>query len=428
MNTEQLAVCVAGGFAVVAGLSAVARPVCRRLGQPLVVGQMLAGIMLGPSVLGRLPGGLTGRLFPADAVPFLSVIAQVGLVFFLFAVGCELDLRIVRGAARVVAGVSAGALLLPLAIGAVIGLAAWHGWLPGAAGGRPATATMLFFAVALAITAVPVLACILRESALLATRAGTVAMAAAGVLDVAGWLVLAIAITLAGAGRPVTGTIVGSACYLLVMLVAVRPLLRALLAGRDDIGGTRTALALAGALGSAWATGFIGLQVIFGSLLFGVIVPRGADGRCDPVLRDKAEQAGDVLLPLFFVVTGLTVDIAALHGTDYAVLALLVVAAMAGKLTGGCAAARLTGLRMRESAVVGILLSSRGLTELIAITAGRTAGLIDTRGYTLLVLMALITTALTSPLLKIAGAPQLVAAAAREARGIPDVTRPQEAA
>ena len=167
--------------------------------------------------------------------------------------------------------------------------------------------------------------------------------------------------------------------------------------------------------GFAVATGFAGLQVIFGSLFFGFLMPRTADGRCDVGVREAAEQAGNVLLPLFFVVTGLSVDIGALHGSDYAVLALLIVAAVTGKVVGAAAAARWARLRSRESAVIGILLSTRGLTELIAITAGRTAGLIDARGYTLLTLMALITTMLTGPLLRLAGASRLVTAAAREA-------------
>jgi Kef-type K+ transport system membrane component KefB len=282
---------------------------------------------------------------------------------------------------------------------------------------------VLFFAVALSITAVPVLAFILRESALLATRAGAIAMASAGVLDIAGWLVLAAAVAITGSGRPIATTVAYSAGYLLVMLALVRPLLRRMMDNGREAGGGRAVLILAGALASAWATGFAGLQVIFGSLFFGFLMPRGADGRCDVGVRDLAEQAGNVLLPLFFVVTGLSVNLGTLRGSDYAVLALLVVAAIAGKVTGGAVAARRARLRNRESVVIGILLSTRGLTELIAISVGRTAGLIDARGYTLLILMALITTVLTGPLLRLAGAPRLVAAAAREARSQADSTR-----
>jgi Kef-type K+ transport system membrane component KefB len=415
MSTEHIAVQAVGSFAVILVLTSALPPVCRRLGQALVVGQILVGIILGPSVLGRLPGHLSGHLFPAEAVPYLSVVAQIGLVFFLFSVGCQVDLKLLRGYGRLVATVSAGAFLLPLAAGTGLGLAAWYGVIPGTTHTKPEAATVLFVAVALSITAVPVLAAILRESALLATRAGAVALTSAGLMDVAGWIVLAMAIAIAAQGRPTATTLVYCAVYVLAMIIAVRPLLRWLLTLHWETGGSKAAVVLAFALASAWATGFAGLQIIFGALFLGVLMPRTSGGRCDPEVRNAAEQVGLTLLPLFFVVTGLSVNIGALHPSDYAVLALLTVVAVAGKVIGGAVAARWTRLSRHESAVVGILLSTRGLTELIAITAGRTAGLITGRGYTLLVLMAVITTALTGPLLRLSGAPRLISPAAQQA-------------
>jgi Kef-type K+ transport system membrane component KefB len=415
MSIEHVSVEVVAAFAVIIGLTAVLRPICRHIGQPVVVGQILVGILLGPSVLGRLPWHLTGRIFPPDALPYLSVIARIGLVFFLFSVGCELDLRLLRSGVRTVMIVSGGALILPLALGAGIGLAEWYGVLPGAVRARPEFATVLFFAVALSITAVPVLAAILRESALLSTRAGAVALASAGAMDLVGWLLLAAAVAAAGAGRPVATELAYSAAYILVMVVLIRPALhwwmRRPRAARDN----RTSVVLAAVLASAWATGFAGLNVIFGALLLGALMPRTSAGRCEANVREAAAQTGDLLMPLFFVVTGLSVNIGALHGSDFAALALLTATAVAGKVLGGALAARSVKLGRRESAVIGILLSTRGLTELIVITAGRTAGLIDARGYTLLVLMALITTALTGPLLHLVQAPRLVTAAAQHA-------------
>lgn len=415
MSIEHVSVEVAAAFAVIIGISAALRPICRHIGQPVVVGQVLVGIVLGPSILGRLPGHPTERVFPSDALPYLSVIAEIGLVFFLFAVGCELDLRLLRGGVRTVMIVSGGALVVPLALGAGIGLAEWYGVLPGAVRARPELGIVLFFAVALSITAVPVLAAILREFVLLATRAGAVALASAGTMDLVGWLLLAVALAVAGAGRSVAIVLASSAAYILVMVVLVRPALRWWMRPQQTVRDSRTAVVLAAALASAAATGFAGLNVIFGALLLGVLMPRTSASRCEADVHDAAARAGDLLMPVFFVVTGLSVNIGALRGSDFAALALLTATAVLGKVLGGALAARSVKLGRRESAVIGILLSTRGLTELIAITAGRTAGLIDARGYTLLILMALITTALTGPLLHLVQARRLVAGVGQHA-------------
>src|SRR6202167_2375811 len=374
----------------------------RRCGQPIVVGQIVAGILLGPTLLGRLPGHLTSRIFPPAELKVLNVLAQIAVVLFMFVVGYELDRRSLHGGRRVAVLIAASALRVPMALGsgAVLLFKSEFAALGQSHIGRP---FVLFMGVALAITALPVLAAIVRERGIAGSVPGTTATAAAGLMDVSAWLVLAVAI--AGAqhkpGSSVLRTLVLFGCFVAIMLLVVRPGLGWWMSRRRSVLSNQLPLALALALGSAWVTASLGLHPVFGGFLAGIAMPT-ADGSRDAEILRPMEEIGGLFLPLFFVVTGLSLD-----GTAFAVLALVCAIAIAGKLVPAYAASRIGGLRPRDSAIVAVLINTRGQTEIIALDLGLSAGLSDQRVFSGLVLMAPITTALTGPLLSLLPSPEV---------------------
>ncbi|MFF0967861.1 cation:proton antiporter [Streptomyces sp. NPDC003703] len=398
MSTDSMVTHVVAALAVVITAAQLLGAAARKLRQPAVIGQLLAGVALGPSLLGLVPGGVHDALFPARIAPVLTALAQVALVLFLFAVGHELDLGRFRHR-RAVTVVALSGFAVPMLTGA--GLVVL---LPGAFrsvnAGRPVdTAFTLYMAVALSITAVPVLAGIITDQGLAGSRPAVIALAAAGVIDVLSWPVLALC--LAGGGSLTTWftRVALLAAYILVMVLAVRPVLvwwtnRPVSPPTDPV-PVATALALA----SAWATSALGLHVIFGALLAGALMPRRRDGVQDSRLPGPLRETGGLLLPVFFTVSGMSVELSALRARDIVLLLVLCAAAVVGKVASGALAAR-TGARLpwRESLLVGVLLNTRGLTELIVLNAGLQAHLIGPRLYALLALMALFTTALAGPL------------------------------
>jgi Kef-type K+ transport system membrane component KefB len=391
--------------AIIIGSCALGAAAARRVGQPEIVGQLLAGIALGPTVLGRLPGHLSRHLIPIGSLGFINVTAQLVLVLFLFAVGYELDLRKVRGQVSVIPLAALGAFALPMVLGAMVTEVSGPVLSDHAGPGTSHAGFVLFMAVAMSITAVPVLAGILRERTMADHLAGVVAMAAAGLIDAAGWLslsaVLVVADGSAGGHRPVTVTLALLLAYLAAMVGVVRPALRWWMRREDASPCPHTPLIAVIALASAWVTSSLGLQVIFGALVAGLITPRAASAphtAGDDLVRPLTE-IGRLLLPLFFAVSGINVNLTAPRPGDLAVLAVLLAVAVAGKVAGGHLGARLGGLDRRTSLTVGVLLNTRGLTELIALNAGLQAHLIDQHLYSVLVLVAIATTAATGPLL-----------------------------
>jgi Kef-type K+ transport system membrane component KefB len=393
---------VIGDVALVLVVSALLGAAARRCGQPRVVGQILAGILLGPSLLGRLPGHLTGRLFPAAALPYLTVLSQVAIVIFMFVVGYELDRRFLRGQRRAVPLVAAAALLVPMGLGSGAALV-----LRGqfAAVGEPhvSHSFVLFMGVAMSVTALPVLAAIVRERGIAGTTAGVTAMTAAGIMDVAAWLALAAALVGSAhhPGRPWPVTLLLTAGFAVVMLLVVRPVLRWWMGQSRFVLSSQLPVALALALGSAWVTASLGLHPVFGGFLAGLTMP-SAEGTPDAEVLRPMEEIGSVLLPLFFVVTGLSVNIGTLDGAAVILLVIVCAIASAGKLGPAYLASRAGGLRPRDAATIAVLVNTRGLTELIALNVGLSAGLINQRLFSVLVLMALIMTAATAPLLSLA--------------------------
>jgi Kef-type K+ transport system membrane component KefB len=402
---DNLIAAVIGDVALVLVIASVLGVVAKRCGQSAIVGQIMVGVLLGPTVLGRLPGHLTKRLFPATALPYLNVLAQVAVVLFMFVVGYELDKRLLHGGRRRVPFIAASALLVPMVLGVGSALIFRSSF---AALGVPhlGHAFILFMGVAVSISALPVLAAIARERGIAGTTAGVTAASAAGLMDVAAWVLLAAALvgTTQKPDRPWPVTLLLIVCFAVIMLRAVRPALRWWITRPRTVLSNPLPVALMLAMGSAWVTASLGLHPVFGGFLAGLTMP-SAEGTPDPEVLRPMENIGTMLLPLFFVVTGLSLNVEALNGTAFGLLALVCAIASAGKLGPAYGASRVGGLRPKDAATVAVLLNTRGLTELIALNVGLSAGLIGERLFSVLVLMALIMTVATAPLLWLIGSP-----------------------
>jgi Kef-type K+ transport system membrane component KefB len=340
---------VIGQVALLLALSSLVGLVAKRLGQPRVISQIIAGILLGPTVLGRLPGHLTSHLFPQATLAPMNVLANVAVVIFMFVAGYELDLRSLRRTRRPVVMVAGAALLVPagLAMGAVFVFRSGFESVGGPH--HPSRSFILFMGVALSITALPVLASIVRERGLAGTAAGATATMAAGIMDVLAWLALAAALvgTAHEPGRPLAVTVVLLVAFTAVMLVIVRPALRWWIRRERSLLSSQVPIALA--LGSAWVTATLGLHPVFGGFLAGLIMP-SVDQVPDAEVLRSMEEVGNLLLPLFFLVTGLSLDIGSLGGQAWAMLALICVIASAGKAGPAYAAARAGKLPPRDAA------------------------------------------------------------------------------
>lgn len=402
MSIDAVAAVVIGDLALIFVVSSLFGTAARRCGQPAIIGQIVAGLVLGPTVLGRLPGDPTSYLFPDDVLPFLTVLAQLPVVLFMFVVGYEVDSRLLRGGSRATALVATAALLVPMGLGAGATVLFHPQFVAVGQDNVGEHSFVLFMGVAMSITALPVLAAIVRERGLGGSPAGTVATTAAGIMDVTAWLVLAAALVGTGhaPGWSWAVTLVLFAGFVATMLLVVRPALRWWLRHAVPPPSSQLPVALGLALASAWVTSSLGLHAVFGALLAGIAMPRPG-GTPDPAVLRPIEQCAALLLPLFFVTTGLSVDIGALNGNSGALLLLVLAIATLGKIVPAYAAARVGGLAAPESARVAVLVNTRGLTELVALNVALDAGIIGHELFTVLVLMALITTFMTSPLLSI---------------------------
>ncbi|MEU2790536.1 cation:proton antiporter [Streptomyces sp. NPDC007100] len=370
---------------------------CRRLGQPPVIGEIAAGILLGPTLLGRAWPAATATLFPPGLTPVLDSLGQLGLLSFMFLLGRELDPQEVRGDRRTALTVALTGLAVPLLCGVLLALALYGPYAPETAGRLPFA---LFLGITLSITAFPVLARILTDRDLTGTRLGTLALTCAALDDVLAWSLLALVAALARSTSTVTvlWTLLLTVAFAALMLRVVRPLLARLL--RRTRPAVTFVLLTGGLFLSALATDRIGVHAILGAFLFGVAAPHDL-----PSVRQVAEGMSQfvipLLLPLFFASTGLRIDIGTLGPYPSAWLwcAAILLVASAAKWGGTALAARARGLDWRGALSLGALMNCRGLTELIVLTAGLDLHLIGAQLYTMLVLVALTATALTSPAL-----------------------------
>ena len=380
----------------------------RPFGQPRVVGEMLAGRALGPSLLGRLLPDASRLLFPPDSLLPLSTLSQFGVLLFMFVIGLHLDVGVLRERASAAVAVSQASIVVPFVLGAL--LAPWlHPRLsgPGIEGGGVALLPFaLFLGAAMSITAFPVLARILSERDLLATRLGAVAIACAAVGDVTAWCILAGIVAIARAGD-VLGTLglrlAGLAAFALFAVTVGRRALVALDERRVARGLGVTAdtlgIAILVALALALVTERAGVHALFGAFLAGAIMPRQSGLARE--ISDRMEMfVAIVFLPIFFAFTGLRTEIGLVSGAVlWGMCAALTAAAIIGKFGGSAIAARLTGMPWREASALGILMNTRGLMELVVLNIGLELGVISRTLFAMMVLMALITTCMTSPLL-----------------------------
>jgi Kef-type K+ transport system membrane component KefB len=378
----------------------------RRIGQPPVIGEVVAGILLGPTLLGRVWPAGSAFLLPSGLAPYLQVIAQIGVILYMFVVGLELDSAHLTGRRRVTLTLSGAGILVPFLLGLWLAVGLYQRY---AGEGVPFLAFAVFIGVALAITAFPVLARILEDRGIKHTRLGAIALSCAAVGDVAAWCLLALATAVATAREgDALRTVALTALFVGVVLVGLRPLL-ARLARRAEkenpLSLESLSIVFATLLLAALATEWIGIHALFGGFLVGVATPH--DSALARGLRVRLHDfAVILLLPVFFAYSGLRTQFGLMSGAnEWATFGLILIAACAGKFGATALAARAVGFPWRTSTSLGVLMNTRGLVELIVLNVGLDLGVISPPLFAMLVLMALVTTFATSPLLGLIARP-----------------------
>ncbi len=406
-------------IASILAVSRIMGMVFARLRQPQVIGEMLAGIMLGPSLLGWVSPATYSQLFPLDTIQYLDALAQVGVVLFLFLVGLEFDPNSVRQRGRSAIVISASSILVPLGMG--MGLTYLIRDLFDESHRANLLPSALFMGAAISVTAFPVLARILAERNLQRTPLGAIALTAAAINDVMAWVMLAVVVALSGGGGETTEPLVKLgwvAVYVAAMLLVIRPLLKRIeriynATGR--LSHTVVSLIFLVLLISSAATDKIGIHALFGAFVAGFIMPKGTE-----FVRSLNARLEDFtivfLLPIFFAYAGLKTDLTGVIATDRVGYTLLIiVVACAGKIIGTGGAALLCGQNRRDALALGVLMNTRGLMELIILTVGLQLQVINSTIYGMMVVMALVTTGMTAPLL-----------AWINRGGVPDAERPDQ--
>jgi len=374
--------------------------VFRSAHQPQVVGEILAGIVLGPSILGRLAPGAEGYLFPAMVGPFLNIIAQVGIILYMFLVGLELDPALLRKRGHATVAISHASIVAPFILGAAIALFLYPRL---STADVPFTCFSLFLGVSMSVTAFPVLARILTDRRIHKTRMGVIALTCAAVDDVTAWCMLAFVVSVARAqAAGAVGIIAMALGFILLMIGVVRPAMVRLSLVYGNRGrltqGVMASIFIA-LLVSASATELIGIHAVFGAFALGAVIPH--DSGMARELTDRLEDIVIVLLlPAFFAYTGLRTQIGLVSGYEqWMMCALIVAVASVGKFGGSVVAARITGLNWRDSSALGVLMNTRGLMELIVLNIGLEMNVISPTLFAMLVIMALLTTFATTPIL-----------------------------
>lgn len=377
--------------------------VFRLIRQPQVVGEMAAGILLGPSFLGWVAPGLFATIFPAGSLGYLNSISQIGLLLFMFLVGLEFNPKLIRGRGHTALVTSHVSIVAPFFLGSLLALYLYPRLSDSSVS---FVGFALFMGAAMSVTAFPVLARILTERNLLRTRVGAIAIACAAVDDVTAWTILAVVVAIVRSDvvdKPLWLTLLGTGIFLAVMLFGVRRGLRWLETfyhNRGRLTQDILAIILFLLLAATWTTEWLGIHALFGAFALGVVMPKEPG-----FVHDVTEKLEDVtvvfLLPLFFAYAGLNTSVLLLSGGEMWIqMGLILLVAVAGKFGGSTIAARGTGLNWREAGAIGILMNTRGLMELVILTIGLELGVISPALFTMMVLMALTTTFMTTPILE----------------------------
>ncbi|MBW9233692.1 cation:proton antiporter [Leptospira santarosai] len=373
------------------------------LGQPSVIGEILAGILLGPSLLGlAFPEGFQ-LLFPKESLSTLQILSQLGLLLFMFVIGMELDLQILKNQAESAVIISHSSIMFPFLLGAGL---AYFIYVPLAPEGVDFIAFCLFMGIGMSITAFPVLARIILEKGLTKTALGSLALTAAAADDVTAWCVLAIVVTIVNAGSFSSGIlmIVMSLTYMFVMWKGILPLMRRagnVYTTKESMTKSITAFFFLFIFLSAWITEAIGIHALFGAFLAGVVMPDKKELR-DNLVEKIEDFSLTVLLPLFFAFTGLRTKFGLLSSSGlWPIFFLILFVAVLGKLGGSSIASRMSGKNWKDSLSIGILMNTRGLMELIVLNIGYDLGVLSEEIFSMMVLMALATTIMTGPGLKL---------------------------
>ena len=389
---------------IVLAIGVAAGRLVRRYGQPAVIGEIVAGVLLGPSALGLLPGHLLDHLFTPSAQQSLNSLAQVGLLVFMFGLGAHMEAEVISARRGQLVAIAGAGLMVPFAFGLTFALCVHQWWSSGWRDNASLLAFVLFLAADFAVTAFPVLARLLEDQGLQHTRLGSLCLANAAVVDVCTWILLVAVVAVARS----TG-----ASHLLRLLLAtvllvvgtkyvLRPLLRLLL--RRHTEGTVPlsviALILAGVLGMGWLTDYLGLHTIFGGFLMGLAMPRGALRWITAEVVDRLDSFSCLLLPLFFVTVGLAVDVRSLTAIALLVYVAVVAVGTLSKMGSVTLAARATGEEWRPAAAIGILMNTRGLTELAVLDVGFSLGVLSKAMFAVLVIASITRTCLTIPVLR----------------------------
>lgn len=373
----------------------------RKIGQPSVIGEIVAGIVLGPSLLGNYFPEISSFLFPIESLGNLAVVSQLGLVLFMFVVGMELDLKVLRNQAHDAIVISHASIIFPFLLGMALAYFIFQQTAP------PDISFLsyaLFIGISMSITAFPVLARIVQERGMTKTRLGSIAITCAAADDITAWCLLAAVIAVVKAGSLASAgyTLIFAAAYVVIMLRFVRPFLQRigdLYSSKERLSKPVVGIFFLTLLISAWTTEVIGIHALFGAFMAGVIMPANVNFR--NIFIEKVEDVSQVLLlPLFFVFTGLRTQIGLLNEPGLWQLCLLVILiAVVGKFVGSTVSARFVGQNWHSSLTIGALMNTRGLMELVALNIGYDLGVLTAEMFAILVLMALVTTFMTGPAL-----------------------------
>ncbi len=372
-----------------------------KIRQPTVIGEIIAGIVLGKSVVGTFFPEFSAFLFPPESLSALQFLSQIGLILFMFIIGMELDVNVLRQKVQEAVVISHASIVIPFALGVILSYFIYTTYAPANIG---FLSFSLFMGIAMSITAFPVLARIIQERGLAKTRLGAIVITCAATDDVTAWCLLAVVVAIVKAGDAMSAlfTILSSVVYVVLMLYVLRPFLlkvSTVYASKETLNKNVVAFFFIVLLLSSYIAELIGIHALFGAFLAGAVIPN--EIRFKEVLTGKIEDVSLVLLlPLFFVFTGLRTQIGLLQDTSLLLTCLsVIVIAITGKLVGAAAIARLMGLSWRDSLTIGVFMNTRGLMELIILNIGYDLGVLSTEIFSMMVLMALVTTFMTSPCL-----------------------------